>query len=71
MPDAPGQWMIELQMSGVDGGTILQKVLLQEGENAKEWSGQGKLHGISGIFEDREMLVGKNTFLGNKAEIGL
>lgn len=64
MPDAPGQWMIELQMSRVDGSTILQKVFLQEGENTKGWSGQGKLHGISGNFKDREMLIGKNTFLG-------
>lgn len=66
-PGALGQWMIELQVSRVVGSTILQKVLLQEGENTKRPSCQGKLRGISGIFKDREMLIGKNQlFLGTK-----
>lgn len=68
MPDSPGPWMIEHQLSGVDGSTFLQKVLVQEGENTKRWSAWRKLLGIGVIFKDKEMLIVKSTFWGNKPQ---
>ena len=56
---AHGQWMTEC------------KVHLKEGENLEGWSGLGKLPGVSGIFKDRKKLIGRGTFWGNKAAIGI